>query len=120
MKYTDSHEWIQVEKDIGIVGITKYAQQELGEIVYAELPKVGSHLEVGEEAVVLESTKAAADIYTPVSGTILEINVKLKEDLQWINHDPEQQGWLFKIQLDDLRELEVLYDHKDYLELVSS
>lgn len=120
MKYTESHEWIQVDNNVGTVGITKYAQQELGQIVYTELPKVGQYLEVGDEAAVLESTKAAADIYTPVSGKVVEVNHLLKDHIELINQSPEERGWLFKIDLEDPRELEVLYDHRGYLELVSS
>jgi glycine cleavage system H protein len=120
MKYTDSHEWIDQQNQIGVVGITKYAQKELGEIVYLELPKVGQRVDLGDEICVLESTKAASDIYTPVSGKVVEVNTKLKEDLSLLNEDPEKLGWLFKVELEDLSELELLYDHKQYLELVSS
>lgn len=120
MKYTQSHEWIALEESQGIVGITKYAQQELGEIVHIELPQVGQEIQVGDEVAVLESTKAAADIYSPVSGEIIAVNQKIKEDLELINQHPETKGWLFKIKLHDHQELELLYDHKKYLELVSS
>ena len=120
MKYTQSHEWIQIEGDIGVVGITKYAQQELGEIVHVELPHVGQEIDVGDEVAVLESTKAAADIYSPVSGKVLSVNQKIKDDLELINKSPESVGWHFKIKLEDHRELEILYDEKQYMELVSS
>lgn len=120
MKYTQSHEWIQLEGDFGVVGITKYAQQELGEIVHVELPQIGQEIEVGDEIAVLESTKAAADIYSPVSGEVIAVNQKIKDDLDLINQFPESKGWLFKIKLMDHKELELLYDHKEYLELVSS
>lgn len=120
MKYTDSHEWVDQQGNIGVVGITKYAQKELGEIVYLELPKVGQMIDIGDEICVLESTKAASDIYTPVSGKITEVNIKVKEDLSLVNQDPEKSGWLFKVELEDLSELDLLYDHKQYLELVSS
>lgn len=120
MKYTQSHEWIQLEGDVGVVGITKYAQQELGEIVHVELPQIGQEIEVGDEIAVLESTKAAADIYSPVSGEVIAVNQKIKDDLDLINQFPESKGWLFKIKLMDHKELELLYDHKEYLELVSS
>lgn len=120
MKYTDSHEWIKIEGHIGMVGITKYAQKELGEVVHIELPKVDTVVEAGEEVAVLESTKAAADIYTPVSGKIVAINERIKQDLSLINNSPEGEGWLFKIKLEDKRELEELYDEKSYLKLVCS
>lgn len=119
MKYTDSHEWIQVEGNIGTVGITKYAQKELGNIVYVELPRVDSEFEVGDEIAVLESTKAAADIYAPISGKVIAINQNLKENIQLLNESPEEQGWLFKVVMTDPTELELLYDYKQYLELVS-
>jgi len=118
MKYTESHEWIEVEGSSGRVGITKYAQKELGDIVHVELPRLGSMVEVGDEVVVLESTKAAADIYSPVSGKVLAVNERLKEDLSLLNRDPEGEGWLFQIKLSDRTELKVLYDEERYLELV--
>ena len=93
MKYTDTHEWYLDGK----VGISKYAQQELGEIVYIELPKVGQVVKAGEEIAVLESTKAAADIYSPISGTITAVNMKLKEDVDLLNQSPEEEGYLFEI-----------------------
>ena len=120
MKYTDSHEWIKIEGHIGMVGITKYAQKELGEIVHIELPKIDSSVEAGDVIVVLESTKAAADIYSPVSGKILAVNQRLKEDLSLINRYPEGEGWLFKIKLEDHTELEELHDEKSYLALICS
>ena len=120
MKYTDSHEWIKIEGNIGMVGITKYAQKELGEVVHIELPKIDSIVEAGDEVAVLESTKAAADIYSPVSGKVISINTRLKEDLSLINKYPEGEGWLFKIKLEDRRELEELHDEKSYLELTCS
>ncbi|MBM3191456.1 MAG: glycine cleavage system protein GcvH [Chlamydiae bacterium] len=118
MKYTESHEWIEVEGSSGRVGITKYAQKELGDIVHIELPRLGSMIEVGDEVAVLESTKAAADIYSPVSGKVLAVNERLKEDLSLLNRDPEGEGWLFQIKLSDRTELKVLYDQERYLELV--
>lgn len=118
MKYTDSHEWVKIEGHIGMVGITKYAQKELGEVVHIELPKVDTVVEAGQEVAVLESTKAAADIYSPVSGKIVAINEQLKKDLSLINRYPEGEGWLFKIKLEDARELEELHDEKSYSRLI--
>ena len=119
MKYTDSHEWVMIEDETGIVGISKHAQKELGEVVYVEFPKVGQMIKAGEEIAVLESTKAAADIYSPVSGTIVAINENVKEDPSILNNSPENEGWLFKIALVDLSELDTLLDHQQYLELIS-
>jgi len=119
MKYTESHEWIKVEKGIGTVGITRHAQKELGEVVYVELPFVGKHVKAGEEVAVLESTKAAADIYCPVSGEIVEINQSLQDFSHKINEAPETEGWLFKIKVESEVDLEKLLTHLDYLELVN-
>lgn len=114
MKYTESHEWIQPVGEIGTVGVSEYAQKELGDIVFVELPKIGADLEAGEEAGVLESTKAAADIYAPVSGTITEVNETLTESPEIINQSPEKDGWLFKMRITNPAELETLLDRSDY------
>ena len=119
MRFTDSHEWIRVENGVGTVGITDHAQRELGEVVYVELPAVGKRVKSGEEVAVLESTKAAADIYTPVSGEIVEINQKLIDFIHQINTSAEQEGWLYKIKLDDSSEMDQLLDQSGYRKLVS-
>jgi glycine cleavage system H protein len=118
MKFTESHEWILVEHGIGTVGITEHAQKELGSVVYVELPTVGKTVRAGEEIAVLESTKAAADIYAPVSGKILAVNESLKEQCSAINLDPEKAGWLFKIQLSEKSEVDQLLDKQEYLKLI--
>lgn len=118
MRFTESHEWIRVENGIGTVGITDYAQRELGEVVYVELPAVGKHIEAGEEIAVLESTKAAADIYAPVSGEVVEINQKLCDFIHHINTSAESEGWLFKVKLTCPAELESLLEKEQYLEMV--
>lgn len=114
IKFTESHEWILENDGIGIVGVTDYAQKELGEIVYVELPKIGKHVHLGEEAAVLESTKAAADVYTPVSGTILEVNEQLSSRSELVNQSPEELGWIFKLKLSDPDELEKLLNKEAY------
>jgi len=119
MHFTQSHEWISVENGIGIVGITDFAQHELGEIVYVELPPVGKKVKAGEEIAVLESTKAAADIYTPVSGEIVAINQQLQHSVEKINLAAESEGWLFKIRLADPKELDLLLGKESYLQLVT-
>lgn len=119
MKFTDSHEWIKVEEGIGVVGITGHAKRELGEVVYIELPSVGKQIKSGEEVVVLESTKAAADIYSPVSGEIIEINQDLGHSPDKLNECPETEGWLYKIKLSEQSELEKLLDKQQYKALVS-
>ncbi|MBS0603850.1 MAG: glycine cleavage system protein GcvH [Verrucomicrobia bacterium] len=118
MRFTESHEWIKVENGIGTVGITDHAQKELGEVVYVELPSVGKSVKAGDEVAVLESTKAAADIYSPVSGEIVEINQKLGDFIHQINSSAEGDGWLFKIKLADNAETEKLLKKEDYLGLV--
>jgi glycine cleavage system H protein len=118
MKFTESHEWIEVVGDLGTVGITQQAQKELGEVVHVELPIIGKMVVAGEEIAVLESTKAAADIYSPVSGEIIAINQKLTDFSEMINKDPESAGWLFKIRCTKPEELEKLLNRKEYLTLV--
>lgn len=118
LKYTESHEWIDVKDGIGTVGVSSHAQKELGDIVYVELPAVGKSFNAGEEIAVLESTKAAADVYTPVSGTIVEVNTSLKDQSELINTSPEEHGWIFKIRLNDLAELEKLMDSKQYFSML--
>ena len=120
MKFSESHEWIQVEGDIGTVGITKQAQEELGEVVHLELPIIGKQVKAGEEVAVLESTKAAADIYSPVSGEIVAINQLLVGSVDKINTTPEAEGWLFKIKVTNPAELDRLLDREHYLALMQS
>lgn len=119
MKYSESHEWVLIENETAVVGISKHAQKELGEVVYVELPKVGDVVEAGKEAAVLESTKAAADIYSPLSGTITEVNELVKENPSLLNSSPENEGWIFKIAPSDLSQLDSLLDQSQYLHLTS-
>jgi glycine cleavage system H protein len=118
--FTKSHEWIEVVGNIGIVGISHYAQQELGEIVYAQLPKVGTIVKAGQEVCILESTKAAADVYSPVSGKVVAINEEVVKEPQRINGFAETESWLFKVELSNLGELAGLWSLQDYQKLVSS
>ena len=117
MKYTESHEWIEVNGKIGTVGITSYAQKELGEVVFLELPIVGSKIKSGEESVVLESTKAAADIYSPVSGIIVKVNEELLQSPEKLNSHPEDSGWLYQIEITNPNELDQLLSKEQYQEL---
>lgn len=119
MHYTDSHEWISVKGNIGRVGITKHAQGELGEIVYVELPKVGEKVRSGEEVSVLESTKAAADVYAPVSGKIVSVHEILNRNPHALNDDPESAGWIFEIELSNPKELDRLMSFNEYQALIS-
>lgn len=118
MKYTESHEWIAVEANIGTVGVTQYAQKELGDIVYIELPQVGKIVKKGDEAVVLESTKAAADVYAPVSGKIVAVNTQLKQAPEMVNQSPQAEGWLFKVELNNAAELSQLLEEETYHKLI--
>jgi glycine cleavage system H protein len=119
MKYTETHEWIDIQNGLGVVGITDHAQKELGDIVYVELPKEGKQIKAGEEIVVLESTKAAADVYCPISGTIIEVNTALSTASELVNQSPESKGWLFKIKPSDLEEIDKLLDDKAYQAMLS-
>lgn len=118
-RYSDSHEWIKVDGSVGTVGISDYAQKELGEVVYIELPAVGKKVRAGEEVAVLESTKAAADIYSPVSGEVVEINQGLNDYSERINQSPEGEGWLYKLKIANQEELGHLLDEKQYMNLIS-
>ena len=112
--YTDEHEWIEVEGDIATVGITDYAQGQLGDIVFVELPEVGALIEQGKDAAVVESVKAASDVYAPITGEITEVNPALEEDPALVNSAPEDGGWFFKMTIADAGELDGLMDEDGY------
>jgi len=118
-RYSEDHEWIKVEGEVGTVGITDHAQKQLGDIVFVEVPEVDDELEKGDEAGSIESVKAVADVFTPVSGTIVEVNEDLEDAPETVNKDPHGDGWLFKIKLSDPSELDDLMDaaaYEKYLE----
>lgn len=119
-RYTPSHEWIQLDGNTGTVGITDHAQRELGEIVFIEFPQVGQKVRMGEEVCVLESTKAAADIYAPVSGQITAVNESLKATLPLLKTQAESAGWLFKMEISKPEEAAALLTREGYLSLISS
>lgn len=112
--YTEDHEWIEVDGDAATVGITDYAQSQLGDIVFAEVPATGAILKKGGDAAVVESVKAASDVYAPVSGTVTEGNDALEGDPALVNSDPEGEGWFFKLTLSDPSELDSLMDAAAY------
>ncbi|MGK2915198.1 MAG: glycine cleavage system protein GcvH [Porticoccaceae bacterium] len=121
LKYVDSHEWIRDEGGgVVSVGITDYAQDALGDVVYIELPEVGDVLSLGDEAGVVESVKAASDIYSPVSGKVVAINEDLEDAPQTVNVSPYGDGWFFKIKLSDPDELDELLDAEGYQEVVDA
>ncbi|MCZ6565619.1 MAG: glycine cleavage system protein GcvH [Gammaproteobacteria bacterium] len=115
IKFTQEHEWILIEeKAIGVVGITDYAQQQLGDIVFVELPEVGKEINQGDDVAVIESVKAASELNTPISGEIIEINQVLNDAPETINNDPMGTGWIMKIKIADSSELEGLMDEQAY------
>lgn len=118
MKFTQTHEWIVLEDQIAKMGISQFAQKELGEIVYIDLPKIGQKMKMGDLLFVLESTKSAADIYAPITGTVIEVNQELKENINLLNQSPEKAGWVCKIQPVDLKEVETLLDRDQYSLLI--
>jgi glycine cleavage system H protein len=118
--YTDEHEWIDVEDDIATVGITDYAQGQLGDIVFVELPEVGALIEQGKDAAVVESVKAASDVYAPITGEITEVNPALEEDPALVNSAPEDEGWFFKMTIADPGELDALMDEDGYKAFVEA
>ncbi len=119
MKYTESHEWVQVDGDVATIGITEFAQGELGDVVFIELPSTGKVVKAGQDAAVLESTKAAADVYSPLSGEIVEINGRLSDEPELINQSPLQEGWIFKVRLDNASEMDALMDETAYQQMTS-
>ncbi len=118
--FTREHEWVRVDGDVATVGISDHAQQALGDIVFAEVPEAGRRLAKGAEAAVVESVKAASDVYSPVGGEVTEGNAAVADDPALINRDPEGEGWFFKVKLDDADELEDLMDEAAYREWVKT
>lgn len=118
VKYTEAHEWMRIEGDIGTVGITDHAQEQLGDLVFIELPEIGKSLAQGDEAAVVESVKAASEVYSPVTGEVTEVNEALNENPALANSDSAGEGWFFKIRIADPAQLESLMDEASYQELL--
>lgn len=118
--FTEEHEWIEVDGDTATVGITDHAQGQLGDIVFVEVPKPGTKLAKGGEAAVVESVKAASDVYSPVSGTVTEGNGAVEEDPALVNSDAEGEGWFFRLTIADPNELEGMMDEAAYRDFVAS
>lgn len=114
IRYTKDHEWVRVDGNEATIGITAFAQEQLGDIVYVELPEVGNRVEKGKEAGVVESVKAASEVYAPVSGAVTAINTALADDPARVNKDATGEGWFFKLQLADAKELDALMDEAAY------
>ena len=118
VRFTRDHEWVRLDGDLAVVGITEYAQSQLGDVVYVELPEIGHRVEKGKEAAVVESVKAASEVYAPVSGEVTEINDTLTADPAKVNADPMGEGWFLKLRLTDLKELEGLLDEAAYQQFI--
>ena len=114
VKYSKEHEWIKLEGDVAIIGITKHATEMLGDIVFTELPEKGSNVEKDGTAGVVESTKAASDVYTPVSGEVVDTNQDIVDDPSKINQDPENTAWFFKLKIKDKSEMDSLMNKDEY------
>ena len=119
LKYSKEHEWVAAEESVATIGITDFAQDQLGEIVYVELPAVGDKISKDDPFGVVESVKAVSDIYAPISGTVVEVNQELPESPEMINEDPYGDGWLIKIKVGDDAELDDLMDNEEYEEMVA-
>ena len=119
-KYTQDHEWISVDGDSATVGITDYAQEQLGEVVFVELPEENSTVDQGDESAVIESVKAAGELKSPISGTVTSVNELLNDEPGKVNEDPQGEGWFFKLSISDTSELDALMDQAAYEAYVDS
>lgn len=118
LKFTEDHEWIRVDGDVVVIGITEHASSQLGDIVFVELPEIGTMVSEGDEVAVIESVKAASDIAAPLDGEIVEINEAIVDDPSMVNTDPMGEGWFFKLKIDDMAALDAFMDEDAYKELV--
>ncbi|MBV8337180.1 MAG: glycine cleavage system protein GcvH [Alphaproteobacteria bacterium] len=119
LRYTKDHEWVRVDGDIAVVGISDYAQSQLGDVVYVELPEIGQRVAQGKQAAVVESVKAASEVYAPISGEVVAVNDGLAADPATVNADPTGEGWFLKLRLDDPKELDALMDEEAYRRFVA-
>tara|TARA_B100001123_G_scaffold400289_1_gene485955 strand:+ start:1544 stop:1915 length:372 start_codon:yes stop_codon:yes gene_type:complete len=117
-KYTQEHEWVQIDGEIATVGVTNYAQESLGDIVFIDLPIIGKKVKAKEEICVIESVKAASDIYTPIDGEVIEVNDNLSNDASLVNQDAENEGWIFKIKVSNPNQYESLMSLDQYLDFL--
>lgn len=120
LRYSREHEWVRLEGDIATVGISDYAQEQLGDVVFVELPKIGAQVEQGDEAAVVESVKAASEVYAPVSGEVLEVNEALEGSPETVNESPTIDGWFVRIRVSDPSEIDDLMDQASYDAYVGS
>lgn len=119
LKYTKDHEWALIEGDTATIGITEYAQSELGDVVFIELPAVGTHVSKGDAIGTIEAVKTVADVYTPLSGEVVEINEAIKDASELVNKDPYGAGWIAKVKISDVSEINNLLTPEDYKKLIS-
>ena len=120
LKYTADHEWACLDQDIVTIGITDFAQDQLGELVYVELPEIGIEVSVGQEVAVIESVKAAGDVKSPVKGTVVEVNSALNDDPEKVNADPTGEGWFYRVRVASPSDLDKLMDETAYQELIAT
>lgn len=121
LKYTEEHEWLRLDEDGSVtVGITDYAQEQLGDVVYVELPEVGSRLDAGDEVAVVESVKAAGEVKSPIAGEIIAVNEQLTDEAELVNSSPVDAGWFFKMKPDDIDELDAFMDEQAYEEFLET
>ncbi|MCH9808745.1 MAG: glycine cleavage system protein GcvH [Alphaproteobacteria bacterium] len=120
LKFTKDHEWLKVEDGTAVVGITAHAAEQLGDLVFVELPEVGKDVEKGGNAAVVESVKAASDVYAPIAGTIAEVNEAIVEDPSIVNSDPQGAGWFFKVKLASAGDADELLDEDAYKKLIAA
>ena len=114
LKYTQEHEWIRIDGEVGTIGISNFAQEQLGDVVFVELPEIGKNVVLGDEAAVIESVKAASELYSPVSGEVIEVNSALNDAPDLVNSDPTGEGWFIKIRLSKADEVQALMDEAAY------
>ena len=118
LKYTETHEWVEVDKDMATVGITDFATKQLTDLVYVELPSMGAKVAKGSSFGVVESVKAVSDLHSPVSGTVVKVNEKLSKEPEIVTQDPYGKGWMIKVKIEDRTDLDALLDSEEYEELV--
>ena len=114
LKYARTHEWVRIEGDLVVTGISDHAQLELGDLVYVEAPEVGTQVVATEQAGIVESVKTASDIHAPISGTVVEVNTALEDDPDFVNEEPYGKGWIYKIKPDNMADVEKLLSNTDY------
>ncbi|MBT6144792.1 MAG: glycine cleavage system protein GcvH, partial [Gemmatimonadetes bacterium] len=118
LKYSEQHEWLALDGDVGTIGVTDYAQSQLGDIVFVELPQVGDLLEKGQSFGTIEAVKTVEELYTPVAGEVIEVNETLEDDAEQVNSDPYSDGWMIKVRLSDIGDLDMMLSAEDYEALI--